>query len=150
MPNYASVLNEEIARIARREIKTIIAPVTKRSLELKKKVSEQAKQIADLEAEILKLEKELGIEDVIQVNLSEEEINKARVTPKYITNVRNKYELSRNDMALLLDVNPNSIYLWETGRATPRNDAKAKIIQLRDMGKRKVKEILDQFIVEEW
>lgn len=150
MPNYASVLNEEIARIARREIKAIISPETKRSLELKKRVSVQAKKIDELEAKIAKLEKELGIEDLIEVNLTEEEINKARVTPQYIANVRSKYELSRNDMAFLLDVNPNSIYLWETGRSTPRNDAKAKIIQLRDMGKRKVKEILEQFIIEEW
>ena len=146
MPNYASVLNEEIARIARKEIKAEVAPMTKRILELRKKVSVQAKQIADLESKLAKLEKELGIEELIPVTMSEEDVNKARVSPQYIANVRSKYELSRNDMALLLDVNPNSIYLWETGRAVPRTDAKAKIIQLRDMGKKKVKELLDEFI----
>lgn len=146
MPNYASVLNDEIARIARKEVKAQVAPVAKRALELRKKVSSQARQIAALESKLDKLEKELGIEDVIPVTLSEEDINKARVSAKYIANVRNKYELSRNDMALLLDVNANSIYLWETGRATPRNEAKAKIIQLRDMGKRKVNALLDEFI----
>lgn len=146
MPNYASVLNDEISRIARKEIKAEVTPLAKRTLELRKKVSSQAKQIADLEAKLAKLEKELGIEEVIPVTLSEEDVNKTRVTPQYIANVRSKYELSRNDMALLLDVNANSIYLWETGRAIPRNDAKAKIIQLREMGKRKVKELLDEFI----
>lgn len=149
MPNYASVLNDEIARIARKEIKAEVTPLLKKILELRKKVSSQAKQIADLEAKLTKFEKELGIEDVIPVILSEEEVNKARVTPQYIANVRSKYELSRNDMALLLDVNANSIYLWETGRANPRTEAKAKIIQLRDMGKRKVTELLNEFI-DEW
>jgi len=149
MPNYASVLNDEIARIARKEIKAEVTPLTRRNLELRKKVSNQAKQIAALESKLAKFEKELGIEDIIPVTLSEEEVNKARVSPKYIANVRSKYELSRNDMAFLLDVNANSIYLWETGRANPRTDAKAKIIQLRDMGKRKVNELLNEFI-DEW
>ena len=150
MPNYASVLNEEIARIARKEVRAEVTPLQKKYIELKKKVSAQAKTIAALESKLGKIEKDFGFEDVIAVTLSEEEVNKARVTPKYIANVRNKYELSRNEMALLLDVNANSIYLWETGRAVPRFEAKAKIIQLRDMGKRKVKELLDEFIVEEW
>lgn len=150
MPNYASVLNEEIARIARREVKAIAGPIAARNLELKKKVSAQAKQIAALESKLAKFEKELGIEDVIPVTMTEEEVNKARVTPKYIANVRSKYKLSRNDMAFLLDVNANSIYLWETGRATPRTEAKAKIIQLRNMGKRKVNDLLNEFIIEEW
>ena len=149
MPNYASVLNDEIARIARKEVKTQVSPLAKRSLELRKKVSSQTKQIAALEAKLAKFEKELGIEDVIQVTLSEDEVNKARVSAKYIANVRSKYELSRNDMALLLDVNANSIYLWETGRATPRTDAKAKIIQMRDMGKRKINALLNEF-TDEW
>lgn len=149
MPNYASVLNDEISRIARREIKAEVTPLAKRNLELRKKVSTQAKQIAALEAKLSKFEKALGIEDVIPVSMTEEEVNKGRVTPKYISNVRSKYELSRNDMAFLLDVNANSIYLWETGRANPRWEAKAKVIQLRNMGKRKVNELLDEFL-EEW
>ena len=149
MPNYASVLNDEIARIARREIKAEVTPLAKRTLELRKKVSTQAKQIAALEAKLTKFEKELGIEDVIPVAMTEEEVNKARVTPKYIANVRSKYELSRNDMAFLLDVNANSIYLWETGRANPRWEAKAKVIQLRNMGKRNVNALLNEFI-DEW
>lgn len=149
MPNYASVLNDEIARIARREIKAEVTPLTKRNLELRKKVSNQAKQIAALESKLSKFEKELGIEDIIPVAFSEEEVGKARVSPKYIANVRSKYELSRNDMAFLLDVNANSIYLWETGRATPRWEAKSKVMQLRNMGKRKVNELLNEF-ADEW
>jgi DNA-binding transcriptional regulator YiaG len=143
MPNYTVVLNEEIARIARKEIKHEIAPLVKRNLELKKRVSALNKTVAELESKVAKLEKAVGFEEVIEVQLSEEEVNKARVTPRYILNVREKYDLSRNQMAKLLNVNANSIYLWESGRATPRFEAKAKVIQLRDMGKRKVNELLN-------
>jgi DNA-binding XRE family transcriptional regulator len=149
MPNYTVVLNEEIARIARKEIKTELDPLLKKHSNLKKRVSELNKTVAYLESKIYKLEKHLGIEDVIPVELSEEEVNKSRVNYKYILNVREKYNLSRREMAILLDVNANSIYLWENERANPRFEAKAKIIQLRNMGKKKVQDLLKQHAAEE-
>ncbi|MBN1864619.1 MAG: helix-turn-helix domain-containing protein [Victivallales bacterium] len=149
MPNYTSVLNEEIARIAKREVKSAFEPLAARVIELKKKCSESAKKVSDIASKLEKLEKELGLEDMITVTVSEEQLDKARVSPKYIANVRKKYSLSRNEMALLLDVNPNSVYLWENGKSKPRQDVRGKIIQLREMGKRKIKELLSQFVVEE-
>ncbi len=149
MPNYTGVLNEEIARIARREVRAAADPLVKKVGELRKRVSDQAKCVADLAAKLGKLEKELGLEELITVTVSDEQLDKARVSPSYVANVRKKYKLSRNEMALLLDVNPNSIYLWENGKSKPRQDVKAKIVQLREMGKRKIKELLSQFVVEE-
>jgi len=142
MPNYTAVLNEEIARIARREVKNEVTPLLKKNIDLKKRISSLTKTVAELETQLAKFEKALGFEEVIEVQISEEVVNRARISPKYILNVREKYSLSRNQMAMLLDVNANSIYLWESGRAVPRFETKAKIIQLREMGKRKVNEIL--------
>jgi DNA-binding transcriptional regulator YiaG len=146
MPNYTTVLNEEIARIAKKEVKAAVDPILARAIELKKKVAALTKQNAELAARLDDLEQLLGIEPLIDPSaVSEEEIKKSRITPKYISNIRKKLGLSKNEMAAVLEINPNSIYLWETGRATPRNEAKAKLIQLREMGKKEVRALLDEF-----
>ena len=148
MPNYTAVLNEEIARIARKEVKSVVDPMANRVIELKKKISVQSKTIADLEKRLDLLEDLLGFEEIIDTSgISEEEIKNSRITPKYISSLRAKHELSRNEMAMLLDINPNSIYLWESGRATPRNDAKAKLIKMKQMGKREITQLLDEIFI---
>ena len=148
MPNYTALLNEEIARIARKEVKSVVDPLSAKVIEQKKKISTQAKEIADLEKRLDLLEDLLGFEEILDSSgVSGEEIKKARITPKYISSLRAKHELSRNEMALLLDINPNSIYLWESGRAKPRNDAKAKLITMKQMGKRELKQLLDEIFI---
>ncbi len=148
MPNYTAVLNEEIARIARKEVRLAIDPLGKKVIEQKKKISAQSKTIADLEKRIGELEELLGFEEILDTSeITEEEIQKSRITPKYISGVRTKHDLSRNEMALLLDINPNSIYLWENGKSTPRNDAKAKLMKLKQMGKKEVKQLLEELFI---
>ena len=148
MPNYTAVLNEEIARIARKEIRYVVEPLSTKIVEQKKKLSSQNKLIAELTKRVDILEELLGFEEIIDTSdISEEEIAKSRITPKYISSLRTKHELSRNDMAMILDVNPNSIYLWENGKSTPRNDAKAKLIKLKQMGKRELKKLLEEIFV---
>jgi DNA-binding transcriptional regulator YiaG len=99
-----------------------------------------------LTTKITQFEQLLGIEPLIDpAAVSEEEIKNSRITPKYIANIRKKLGLNKNEMATVLEINPNSIYLWETGRATPRNDTKAKLIQLREMGKKEVRALLEEF-----
>ena len=148
MPNYTAVLNEEIARIARKEVKTVCEPLAAKVIEQKRKISDQGKIIAELEKKVDLLEEILGFEDIIDASdITEEEVAKSRVTPKYISSLRAKHELSRNEMAVLLDINPNSIYLWESGRATPRTDAKAKLIKMKQMGKREIKQLIEEIFI---
>ena len=148
MPNYTAVLNEEIARIARKEVRAITGPIIAKITEQKKKISAQVKVIDDLQKRVNMLEELLGFEEILDISdISEEEIQKSRITPKYIASIRSKNDLSRNEMALLLDINPNSIYLWENGKSTPRNNAKAKLIKLKKMGKKKIKSLLEELFI---
>jgi DNA-binding transcriptional regulator YiaG len=148
MPNYTAVLNEEIARIARKEVRTAVEPLNAKVMEQKKRISTLNKIIADLEKRVDLLEELLGFEEVLDTSdITEEEVEKSRITPKYFSKLRAKHELSRNDMAFLLDINPNSIYLWESGRATPRKEAKAKLLKLKKMGKKEVKRLLEEVVI---
>jgi DNA-binding transcriptional regulator YiaG len=148
MPNYTAVLNEEIARIARKEVKAAVEPLAARLIEQKKRISALKKTVSELERKVASLEEILGFEDILATSsLTEEEIANSRITPKYIANLRAKHELSRNEMAYLLDINPNSIYLWENGRAKPRNEAKAKLLVLKKMGKKEVRALLEELSI---
>jgi len=149
MPNYTQVLNDEIMRLARKEVKTAFAPLFERVVAQKKTISALKKQVAELTAKLDRLERDLGFEELVDASsVTDEEIEKARVTPKYIVNVRKKFDLSKRQMADILGVNQNSLYLWESGKATPRATGKAKLIQLRKMGKREVKALLEE--IENW
>ena len=149
MPNYTQVLNEEIMRLARKEVKAMFAPLAEKVSSQRKTISALKKQLAEVAAKLDRLEKDLGFEELIDASaVSDEEIEKARVNPKYVINIRKKFGLSKRQMADLLGVNQNSLYLWESGKAKPRAVAKAKLIQLRKMGKREVKALLDE--IENW
>jgi DNA-binding transcriptional regulator YiaG len=146
MANFVALMKEEISRLARKEVKTAVAPAMERISSLKQTVSEQKKSITALEKELKTLKKKLGVEDKksAAVELSDEVIESARITAKTVSSLRAKLELSRNQMAKLLGVNANSIYLWEQDKASPRNAAKAEIIKLRSMGKREIKKMLEE------
>ena len=149
MPNYTQVLNEEIMRLARKEVRAVFGPLSERVVAQKKAISALKKQIADVAAKLDRLEKDLGFEELIDASsVTEEEVAQARITPKYITNMRKKLDLSKKQVADLLGVNQNSLYLWESGKAKPRSAAKAKLIALRKMGKREVKALLEE--LENW
>ncbi len=149
MPNYTQVLNEEIMRLARKEVRAAFEPLSERVIAQKKTVSALKKQVAELESKLTRLEKDLGFEELIDISsVSDEEIDKSRISPKYVYNIRKKFDLSKRQLADLLGVTQNSLYLWESGKATPRRAAKAKLIQLRKMGKREVNALLDE--IENW
>lgn len=141
MPNVASVLKEEIARIARKESKAFYNALPGALASLKKTVSAQKKKIAQLEAKVGKLEKALGAKDGLKVP-KQEELEGSRLGAKNIAKLRAKLDLTRAEMAKLIGASTNSIFLWENGKATPRAAAKAKIIALRGLGKRELKKLL--------
>ncbi|OGV56138.1 MAG: hypothetical protein A2X49_14625 [Lentisphaerae bacterium GWF2_52_8] len=142
MPNIAVVLKEEILRLARKEVKTALGSAHETIASLRKANTESKKRIAELEKQLAALVKRVGM-DKQPAAPSPESLEGARVSAGSIGRLRKRLHLSRSKMAKLLGVNANSIYLWELGRATPRAQAKAKILQLRSMGKRDIKKAFE-------
>ncbi len=143
MPNVASVLKEEIARVSKKESKALFEPLASVVSTLKKTVSDLKKRVASLEAKAERLERKLGGGAGIALP-APEKVGKSRVGAGNIAKLRAKLDLSRAEMAALINVNANSIFLWERGKAKPRAAAKAKIIGLRGLGKRKIKKMLEK------
>jgi DNA-binding transcriptional regulator YiaG len=140
MPNIAQVLKDETQRLARKEVRAATVP-------LKKDVAALKRTAADLKRRLTALEREYGQMIAVvkrgktsSVKVADEEVGSARITAKMIKSLRSRLGISQADLAALLGVGANSVYLWEAkeGRLSFRGDTKAGIVELRNMSKAEV------------
>jgi len=136
MPDIATALKEEIARIARREIRAD-------SLALKNASASYRSEIAALKRRIHDLEQQLRRHDPARVKKTT-----ATAVPKApakrhlrfrvggLITLRKRLGLSAAEMGTLLGVSGQSIYHWEAGKAKPRASQLSAIAALRGIGKR--------------
>ena len=137
MPNVAVVLKNEIARVARKEIrsetgvmKNATAQFRRDIAELKRQVARQDKRLAVLETLVLK-KTPIATPEVI-------EDKNVRFSPQGLVKLRKRLGLTAADLALLAEVSTQSVYNWENGKSRPRKNQLAIIAALRCMGKREV------------
>jgi len=133
MPNIASVLKEEIARLARKELRA-------NTESLKKAVSTYRSEIAALKRRIEHLERQ------------QKQTAKRMPAPKTLEDAgsdgqhrwraagfaqhRKRLGLSAVDCGKLLGVSALTVYKWEGGQARPRAKYLPAISALRTLGKR--------------
>lgn len=143
MPDIKQVLNDEIRRLARKELKAALAPLVKQ-------ISEQRKIIADLKKTLARLteEKSAASEKYSEEVSTQEEPKKLRLTPAGIVKIRTKLKLSQGKLAALLGVSGHTVSLWEVGKVAPRANAKAAICALRGVGKKELKRRLAELCEE--
>ncbi len=141
MPDVASVLKEEIIRLARSEIKKQIDPLNNRVQELNKTVTQQKKQIAVLEKSQSRAAKKTSS---VAQPVDEENSSSARITIVSIKSHRKRLNLSQREMGLLLGVSTQTIIRWEVGKGIPRGDNKDAFFALRDLGRRDIKKKLEE------
>lgn len=145
MPNLGTVLKEEIARLARKEIRAQVGKT-------QKQVSDQRREIAELKRvnvelnrrlnflekrEKRRLEKPTEPKVIIQkADGTTESESTARFSPKWLAKHRAKLDLSAADYASLVGCSPLSIYKWEKGESTPRAKQREALAAIRGIGKR--------------
>lgn len=142
MPNIASVLKSEIARIARKEVRA-------ETQALKKSVTQYRGQIAQLKRRIQTLERQIkrhgrsGGRSAAPVEESDEDAQaRLRFSAKGLAAQRRRLGLSAAAVAKLLGVSALSVYKWESGKTRPRAKQLEAIATLRNMGKREAAEKL--------
>lgn len=141
MLNIQKAMHEMVVRIARREANVKIRPLEKKIKELKFAGRLMQRTIDSQQKEIAALAKKVTPRSEIQA-LPSEALEKSRLSPKLITVLRKKLKLSRNLFGKLLGVSGHTVFTWEYGRSKPRPVTRDKIISLRSLGKRKIREIL--------
>ena len=143
MPNVTAILKQEISRIAKKEAKSFFKDLPSSFGSLKRTVSEQKKRITALEAKVAKLEKSIAKDSKLSLP-KPEELEHSRLGASNVVKLRKKLGITRAEMAKLVGSSTNSVFLWENGKATPRSQAKSKIIALRGLGKREIKKLLGE------
>lgn len=142
MANLASVLKAEVARLARKELRS-------ETESLKKTVSAQRSEIAALKRRILETEKALkglarasarSAASAPPAGAPENEADGStfRFRAKGMASNRKRLGLSAEDFGLLVGTSGQAVYHWEAGKSKPRAKNLAAIAALRTIGKREV------------
>jgi DNA-binding transcriptional regulator YiaG len=135
MPNLATLLKNEISRVARKEQRG-------ESLALKKSVSAHRTEIAALKRRILALEQQLrrlskaSARAAPQADDDDGSGRAFRFSAKGLAAQRRRLGLSAAECGLLLGTSAQSVYNWEAGEIRPRARHLAAIAALRSLGKR--------------
>lgn len=145
MPNIASVLKEEIARLVRRELRGETESLKKASSRYRADIAALKRRIEALEKQISRLEKMLPKKAEPAVGGESE--TKLRFKPQGVRAQRTRLGLSAAEMGALVGVSAQTVYNWEAGTTRPRVEQLAAIAAVRKMGKREVKARLDQMQV---
>ncbi len=151
MAKLVAALNEEIRRLARKEIreqvgKTMkqVAGQRKELAELKRQVASQKRRIDFLEnREKKRLEQPPAARATkTTTGQAREEESAPRFSPKWLSSHREKLGFSAADYATLVGCSPLSIYKWEKGESTPRAAQREALANVRGIGKREAEKRL--------
>jgi len=143
MSDIRKVMNEEIRRLARKEIKAATAPILAANAALKKRVAEQEKRIRALEAARPVSAAAAGQKaDAVKAEGGKEK--QIRLTPERIRKIRTKLAISQAQFAKILGVNTQSVNFWENGKTSPRSALKKQLAGIRDMGKREIAKLMEE------
>ena len=141
MAKIEGAIKAEIVRLAKREMRSAFLPMKREVRQMRIRLSGLSKAITSLN----RLTKGLGHEkSKPKLEASPEEVKTSRLTPERIRGLRKKLGLSQREMGILSGASLGAVLSWERGKFKPRGDKKAALVALRKLGKRQVKELLQE------
>ncbi|MDR3385827.1 MAG: helix-turn-helix domain-containing protein [Rudaea sp.] len=141
MPNIGTVLKQEFSRLCRREIRLEVGTVKKASAAYRRDIAALKRRVNELERKATTLVKRTAaVVGNASATLPDRPV---RFVAKGLRSLRMRLGLSAAQLALLLRVSEQSVYNWETKKATPRKEQLAAIIGMRDLGKREAHQRLE-------
>jgi len=146
MPNVATVLRDEIARLSRKEIRSHVDPTRKATAQHRREIRSLKRQVAQLEQQVKLLSgKVLGTRPVVPSGAAAKPL---RYSAKGLQSQRRRLGLSATDFGMLVGVSPQSIYNWEREASHPRPEQIVKLAALRGIGKREAAARLKQLVAK--
>jgi DNA-binding transcriptional regulator YiaG len=134
MPNLATALKGEIARVARKELRGELETLRKSVTQYRSEIASLKRRLAALEQQTKRLGKVTA--KALPAAAEEEEEVKLRFRADGFATLRQKLGLSAEAMGKLLGVSGQSVYKWEAGKAHPRASQLQAIAAVRKLGKR--------------
>ncbi|MBU0620617.1 MAG: helix-turn-helix domain-containing protein [Gammaproteobacteria bacterium] len=140
MANVATVLKEEIIRLARKELRTETAGLKKASVQYRSEIAALKRRVVTLEKQLSHLAK--ATTQSVEVKAESDSETKVRFVAKGFKTLRQRLGLTAEVIGALLGVSAQTIYSWEAEKSKPRQQQMVRIVMLRGMGKREVEAIL--------
>jgi DNA-binding transcriptional regulator YiaG len=146
MDKLLKVLDEEVARQIRKEMKDPVSSLSGQIRSMRNSLTDLFRRIHSLEMELAKYKK-TGHKTA---SASERDtdadagLDKAQLTPTLIKKLRMRLGLSQIQFALLTGVSQPAVAAWELGRTAPRGAARQALVDLRTMTPRMVLENLEK------
>lgn len=134
MTNIASVLKEEISRVARKEVRAEVQALKKSSAGYRRDIAALKKRVQMLERQERRQKKAAG--RATPETSEEQSERQLRFSATRLAAQRKKLGLSAAKFAALIGVSPISVYKWEGGQSRPRRAQLEAIAAARALGKR--------------
>jgi DNA-binding transcriptional regulator YiaG len=140
MPNVASVLKEEIRRLARKEAKALVAPL-KKALRMERRArAELRKQLAASAKAAGRVVRQAASTAAPAAAARKSKSGRALTEgwrKDTVRSTRKGLGLSQGQFAKLVGVSQITVSFWENGRSTPRMTQQTAVLAAREMGRDK-------------
>ena len=150
MPNIASLLKQEIARVARKELRGETETLKKANSHYRSEIAQLKRRLQSLEQQMKRLGRGGGRGTAASAAAPADEAaegddgRQIRYSAKSLRSQRKRLGLSAAALAKLLDVSALSVYKWESGNTRPRAKQIEAIAALRHMGRRDAQTRLEE------
>lgn len=139
LPNLASVFKAEIARIARKEVKSQVEPLRKQLAASRAEVTALKRRLSDVEKGTKAKRTERSVEAAAaDRSQAEDDGTRFRFRASGLAKNRKRLGLSAEQFGRLVGATGQSVYAWEAGKTAPRGKNLAAIASLRGIGKKEV------------
>ena len=135
MPNIATVLKEEIRRLARKETKAQVAVLKRASAQQRRDIAALKRQLKEQQRANAQLAKAVASNRAV-VAVASDGASAPRFSPTWLRKHRAKLGLSAADYARLVGVSGLTVYNWEKGKNKPRATQLRALAEVRGLGKR--------------
>lgn len=142
MPNIATVLKEEITRLARKELRGVIATLKKSSAQYRSDIAALKRQVKELERQLGRANRKVSTKS--DAPGGGETTKAVRFGAKGFAAQRKRLGLSAAELGILLNCSAQSVYKWEQGKTRPRAGQMPAILALRRLSKAQAAEVLKQ------
>ncbi len=140
MPNMATLLKQEITRLARKEVKAGTDVTRRATTQYRRDIAALKRQVGSLTKQVAYLEKQDKRRTTEPATASK---TPRRFSANGLTTHREKLGFSAADYADLIGVSGQTIYNWEQGKSRPRAQQLEQLAVVRTLGKREALKRLD-------
>ncbi len=134
MPNIATVLKEEILRLARKEVRKQTQTLKRTSAQCRRDIAEMKRRLSDLQHKIGPLQRQ--VLKGVSAEAAAPKTDGVRFIAKGLRSQRQRLGLSAADYGKLVGVTGQTIYSWEHEISRPRPPQVVRLAAIRHLGKR--------------